>query len=144
MRYGRCLPSLVFAALTLLVSGCSEGPFDADVSGKITLDGRPMPPGVVVFSAVEGKRNSSRGRIEEGGDYFLVTRHHRGIDPGDYRVSLQVFEKGDPPGPGERAPVLPPLVPKRFLDPASSGLRYTVEPGSNRIDIEVESGGGDK
>lgn len=132
------------AALLLMIAvvGCNQSPFNADVKGRITLDGKPVPPGVVVFSAEGGGRNSSRGRIESNGEYFLVTRHERGIDAGDYRVAVQVYEKGDPPGPGERAPAdLPPLVPKNYLSIDSSGLRYTVEPGSNTIDIALTSDG---
>jgi hypothetical protein len=53
-----------------------------------------------------------------------------------------VYEKGDPPGPGERAPAnLPPLVPKKYLDIETSGLRFTVKPGSNTIDIALTSDG---
>ncbi|QDV73885.1 hypothetical protein [Botrimarina mediterranea] len=140
------LKKVALAAGALLVSvgaGCNQGPFNADVKGTVTLDGKPVPPGVVIFSAAGGGRNSSRGRIESDGKYFLVTRHNRGIDAGDYRVAVQVYEKGDPPGPGERAPAnLPPLVPEKYLSVDTSGLEYTVEPGSNTIDIAMTSDGG--
>ena len=141
------MPNKVLFASALLVAGlglgCNQGPFNADVKGTVTLDGKPVPPGVVIFSAEGGGRNSSRGRIEPGGDYFLVTRHNRGIDAGEYRVAVQVYEKGDPPGPGERAPAnLPPLVPEKYLNVDTSGLTFTVEPGSNRIDLALTSDGG--
>ena len=135
----------VFAYLLLMVAmcvGCSQSPFNADVKGSVTLDGKPVPPGVVIFSAEGGGRNSSRGRIEANGKYFLVTRHNRGIDSGDYRVAVQVYEKGGPPGPGERtAANLPPLVPAKYLSIDTSGLAFTVEPGSNTIDIALTSDG---
>lgn len=135
-----------FVAAVLVIGacvGCNQSPFNADVTGSVTLDGKPVPPGVVIFSAEDGGRNSSRGRIEPGGDYFLVTRHSRGIDAGNYRVAVQVYEKGDPPGPGERAPAnLPPLVPEKYLSVDTSGLAFTVEPGSNTIDIALTSDGG--
>lgn len=124
----------------LLVVGCTPSPFDADVSGKITLDGAPVEPGVVVFSAVGGGKNSSRGKIDSSGNYFLVTQHARGIGPGSYRVSVRVFEKGEAPGPGERAPAnLPPLVPEKYLQPTTSGLKFEVQSGANTIDIELTS-----
>ena len=129
--------------IVTLVAGCNSGTFDADVSGTITLDGKPVAPGVVSFSAVERGKNASRGKIDSQGRYFLVTRHERGIDPGDYRVAVLVYEKGDPPGPGERAPAnLPPLVPEKYLSVDTSGLAFTVEPGSNTIDIALTSDGG--
>lgn len=136
----------IFASMVLVAGaslGCKESLFDADVKGTVTLDGKPVPPGVIVFSPVAGGGNSSRGRIEANGNYFLVTRHERGVDPGDYRVAVQVFEKGDPPGPGERAPAnLPPLVPERYLSIDTSGLQFTVESGSNTLDINLSSDGG--
>lgn len=137
---------VLFTSALLLASfgiGCNQSPFNADVKGTVTLDGKPVPPGVVVFSAEGGGRNSSRGSIEPDGTYFLVTRHYRGIESGNYSVAVQVYELGDPPGPGERAPLNPPpLVPAKYLDIDTSGLKFTVEPGSNRIDIALTSDGG--
>lgn len=130
----------VVAACLLSSLGCADSPFDASVKGTITLDGEPVEPGVVIFSPGVRGSGSSRGRIERGGAYELVTRNAVGIDPGFYRVSVRVFEKGDPPGPGERQVAdLPPLVPERYLSPDTSGLEFEVKPGSNRIDIELSS-----
>lgn len=137
--------SLGSACLVLLsvVAGCTPSPFDADVSGTITLDGSPVEPGVVIFSPVASGKNSSRGKIDSSGRYFLVTRHNRGVDSGKYRVSVRVFEKGEAPAPGERAPAnLPPLVPERYLQPATSGLEFEVTPGSNTIDLELTTAPG--
>lgn len=137
---------VLFATCLLLTSfgaGCNQSPFNADVKGSITLDGKPVPPGVVVFSAEGEGRNSSRGNIDTNGNYFLVTRHNRGIDAGEYRVAVRVYEKGEAPGPGERqTTILPPLVPEKYLIAATSGLEFTVKPGSNTIDIALTSDGG--
>lgn len=131
---------LSVGVLTLLCVACSPSPFDADVSGAITLDGKPVDPGVVVFSPVDPGKNASRGNIDRSGGYYMKTKHDRGIDAGEYRVAVQVYDKGEPPGPGERAsPNLPPLVPEKYLKVETSGLEYTVEPGSNRIDIALTS-----
>jgi hypothetical protein len=133
---------LSLGIIVLTLAGCNSSSFDADVAGTITLDGKPVAPGVVSFSPVEQGKNASRGNIDTQGRYFLVTRHERGIDPGEYRVVVLVYEKGDTPGPGERAPMPPPLVPEKYLNVDTSGLTFTVEPGSNRIDIALTSDGG--
>lgn len=128
------------ATLIATLAGCSPSPFDATVSGTITLDGESVEPGVIIFSPLAKGGGSSRGRIEGNGSYTLVTQHHEGINSGTYRVSVRVFEKGEPPGPGERQMAkLAPLVPERYLTPETSGLQYEVQPGSNRIDIELTS-----
>lgn len=123
-----------------LCAACSKSPFDADVTGTITLDGQPVEPGVVIFSPETTGSGSSRGNIERSGDYYLVTQHERGLNPGKYRVAVRVFEKGDPPPPGGRQMAkLAPLVPERYLTPETSGFEFEVTPGSNRIDIELSS-----
>lgn len=99
-----------------------------------------MAPGVVIFSPAIRGQNSSRGVIDTSGRYHMTTKHERGIPPGEYRVAVRVFEKGEPPAPGERAdPDLPPLVPEQYLDVKTSGLLFKVEPGSNEIDIALTS-----
>ncbi|MEO0530086.1 MAG: hypothetical protein AAF266_05840 [Planctomycetota bacterium] len=124
----------------LLLSGCSQSPFDADATGTITLDGNPVPPGVVIFAAEKPGAGASKGNIEDG-RYVIITRHERGLDPGKYRVAVRVFDKGTPPAPGERQMAkLAPLVPEKYLDPKTSGLEYEVKPGSNEINIELTSG----
>lgn len=136
----RSIQRSFWSLLLVIASGCSQSPFDADVSGTITLDGTPVEPGVVIFSPIDRSRNSSRGKIDAQGRYFLVTQHERGVNSGSYNVSVRVFEKGEAPAPGQRAPAnLPPLVPERYLQPETSGLTFEVEPGSNKIDLALTS-----
>lgn len=136
----RTTPIIALCSLSVLCLACSPSPFSADVTGTITLDGEPVAPGVVIFSPVTAGQDSSRGNIDRSGNYILKTRHDRGIDTGDYRVAVLVYEKGDPPAPGERASAnLPPLVPPKYLRVETSGLQYTVGSGSNSIDIALSS-----
>ncbi|WP_146446705.1 hypothetical protein [Botrimarina colliarenosi] len=137
MAFKNCWLAMLMLPLCI---ACSRSPFDADVAGTITLDGSPVAPGVVIFSPMERGKNSSRGMIDAQGGYHLVTQHERGVHPGEYQVAVLVYEKGDPPGPGERAPAnLPALVPEKYLDVKTSELTFDVAPGRNTIDIELTS-----
>lgn len=131
---------VLMLVFTAALSGCSRSPFDSDVAGSVTLDGAAIGPGVIIFSPVDGGRNASRGNLAAGGDYHLVTKHARGLDPGSYQVAVQVYDQSNAPPPGQRQMKRPEsLVPNKYLDVKTSGLEYTVEPGSNTIDIALTS-----
>lgn len=118
--------------------GCSPSPYGADVTGRVTLDGKPVGPGVLYFTPADATQNPARGDIDASGAYFLKTKHERGVDPGAYTVAVQVYEIGDPPAPGERQMADPvPLVPEKYLNASTSGLSFNVESGSQTIDIAL-------
>ena len=125
---------------SLCIGGCSGSPYDADVKGVVTLDGRPVGPGVVTFAPSDGKGNPSRGNLDADGKYFLLTKHDRGVHSGSYSVAVQAYKASKPIAPGERSnePSVP-LVPEKYLQTTTSGLSYEVEPGSQTIDISLTS-----
>jgi hypothetical protein len=126
-------------ALLIVAAGCSQSPFDAQVSGRVTLDGRPVGPGSVVFAPVEQQTNPADGAIQLDGSYSLKTSREEGLHPGEYKASVTVF---DQPVvlPGERSMTPAKLVtPKKYSDTETSGLEYTVEAGKNNIDIKLTS-----
>ncbi|MEQ8847313.1 hypothetical protein [Botrimarina sp.] len=124
----------------LLPVGCSPDPYDADVSGVVTLDGEPVGPGVLSFVPADKTQNPSKGNVDDQGRYFLKTKHERGIDSGRYQVAVQAFKPGEIVAPGERAnkPSIP-AVPEKYLRVTTSGLSYDVEPGRQTIDIALTS-----
>jgi hypothetical protein len=100
------------------------------VKGKVTLDGQPIPTGIVVFSPDASKNNLSRqegrGEIQKDGSYELLTNGKAGISPGWYKVSVvSVFARLAPGG------VHPPpktLIHRKYSNPAYSGLEIEVAP----------------
>jgi hypothetical protein len=48
----------------MVVGGCSGGSCESTVAGDVTLDGKPIGPGTVVFSLVEGKTNPAVGTTQ--------------------------------------------------------------------------------
>ena len=138
----RCctLAWLATCVVGVSVVGCSHSSFDSQVSGRVTLDGKTIGPGVVVFAATEsGKGNPARGTIQPNGGYTLTTANASGLNSGKYKVSVSVIDEPPPP-PGVRNMTLgKQLVPEKFTDVNSSGLQFEVTPGSNTINIELTS-----
>ena len=127
------------ATSLVVIGGCSGSSMEAEVSGTVTLDGQAVGPGAVVFAPAEGQSNPADGAIQLDGSYFLKTSREVGLKPGDYKVSVSVFDQPEV-RPGERSMTPAKLVtPQKYADTETSGLQYTVEPGENTIDIELSS-----
>jgi hypothetical protein len=127
--------AIVAAALL----GCGGSDLGAEVSGTVTLDGKPVGPGVIVFASKGAARNPAEGAIQPDGSYFLKTSRDVGLLPDSYAVAVSVFE--DPEvAAGERSTVPSKLVtPEKYASHETSGLEYEVRPGGNTIDIELVS-----
>jgi hypothetical protein len=115
-----------------LLAGCSSR--DASVRGAVTLDGRPLPAGEVIFHPA-GEGRTGYAAVEPDGSYVVFTGEREGLPPGDYIVT--VMRTSDPADTADSVPLL--LTPARYADVKRSDLRYTVKPGSNRINLELTS-----
>lgn len=121
------------------VAGCG-GTYDATVSGVVSLDGNPVPRGTVAFiPAASGP--PAFAPIESSGAYTVKTGREAGLPAGEYHVTVTANEApttqqsatGGPPPPGK------PLTPAWYRSKESSGLKFTVAPGNNEINIELTS-----
>jgi hypothetical protein len=132
----------VLSAFAILsVTGCG-GPFDSSVRGKVTLDGNPLPRGVVTYQPVSGGP-SAYAMIEEnaGGSYVIRTGRGEGLPSGEYYVTVTANEpsasshssKGGPPPPGKL------ITPAWYRARETSGLKFTVQRGKNEINLELTS-----
>ena len=104
------------------------------VRGRVSFtDGSPLPTGRVVVNYEDGK--ASWGSINPDGTFRVGTlKQSDGMRPGTYRVAVkdayvEVQKNGET--------VSEPLVHKRFADPATSGLEFTV-PEKTVWEIVVE------
>jgi len=128
------------AASLLLFIGCTGTDLGAEVSGVVSLDGKPLESGTVVFAPVDGVSNNATSAVNSGGTYQLVSNRTTGLAPGKYRVAVTMYEHVDVK-PGERSMVMPKLLtPEKYADPSKSGLEFDVAPGSNTIDLPLTSG----
>ncbi len=143
---GRCRRRLlalglgVGAALGGPGCGGSGGLNLVPVVGQVTLDGRPLTGGQVVFHPDAARGNNSldepRGPIDAQGRYELSTVGRKGVVPGWYKVAVIATEPFDPQHPY----VLPKsLIPVRYNDPSASGLtrEVTASPAPGAYDLKL-------
>lgn len=62
-RWRICAP---LALMSLFALGCSRGPETFAISGQVTLDGKPLQSGCVIFSPVDGSDFVASGDVIDG------------------------------------------------------------------------------
>jgi hypothetical protein len=127
--------------LSITMSGCGNGL--SSVSGRITLDGKPLAGSksvrvMIMFYPESGTGAPAAAIADESGDYVVSTGSQSGLAPGNYVVTLSATEftpAADPRGmPTKRV-----LTPARYANPKESGLRAEVQPGRNTFDFKLHS-----
>ena len=153
-------PSLLAALLLTLASvGCGSKYDLHPVTGTVTLDGAPLENAVVTFQAASGG-NSASGTTDASGVYTLHDIRPDagpGVEPGEYVVSvswteppavdLSQMDASSPdydkmttaPSNPNSGPVASKF-PAAYRDGKTSGLKATVSPGPNTVDLPLESG----
>lgn len=131
----RCNPGLVpagfrltFVAFLAVAAGCSRSdrPPLGVVTGVVTLDGRPLPDAVVLFTP-EGPGRTSVGQTDAEGRYRLAyLRDILGANHGPHVVRIMTATEDN--GRRER---LPPRYHRR------TQLSAEVLPGDNTIDFSL-------
>ncbi len=131
---------LAYCSISLIsgLVGCG-GPYDASVQGIVTLDGNAIPTGAISFVPSTGGPQAY-AHIEESGNYEVYTGRESGLPSGEYNVtvvarkpSTTLSEGGGSPPPGEA------ITPRWYASTKTSGLSFKVEPGSNKINLELTS-----
>jgi hypothetical protein len=141
MARARFRPLLLVAAL-LPLPGCGGSSSDegVTVTGRVTLDGAPLPGGQVVFE-IANPAGQRVGGIAEDGTYEV-----KGVPEGKVRVAVRTsFLQGQAAAAGkfaQKAGVKAEklslvLVPARYENPDTAKLEYTVEAGKP-IDIALK------
>lgn len=122
-----------------LLAGCGRST-GATVSGLVTIDGQPAPPGIRIdFQPQVPKSSSSTGYTGADGRYVMrFNVSMLGVMPGESLVRLSIQ-----PELGASGPAAIPAALRGIKLPESVGmnttLRKTVKPGHNEIDIAIET-----
>lgn len=125
----------VIAALISL-AGCGRSEF-ARLSGKITLDGQPLPDANITFFNDSDGPNGY-GQVDSDGSYVAKTGGQTGLKPGKYRISAVAYQ---PEVIVSRAVAKTPkpITPARYINPDTSGFSYTLTDSGGSYDIELKS-----
>lgn len=131
-------PGVVVACFGFIaLVGCG-GPYDATVSGAVKFNGTTVPRGTVSFTP-QGAGAPAYGQIGPDGTYLLRTGREEGLNSGSYSVAVAANEATPPNLKGGPPPMGKTITPEWYRDPATSGLTFTVAPGDNTIDLELNA-----
>jgi hypothetical protein len=129
----------VIAVLTVVQLGCRGSSMESEVSGTVTLDGKKLGPGTIVFAPVADGGKPATGSIESDGSYSMKTSRASGLAAGAYQVAVSIREMPQNVKRGDRPPLGKLLIPEKYEDYRSSGLKYDVAPGRSTINVELIS-----
>ncbi len=151
------------------LAGCGAHPtIDTHpVEGIVTLDGQPLAGATVTFIPTqEGSGASATGITDSSGKYLLTAvgaglgaEPGAGTLPGEYYVGVVKDAFPDDPASRQERDVLAlqsssgdatkpsrpkamkvtHIVPLKFNDPRKSGIKKSVQAGSNTIPVELTS-----
>ena len=134
----RCGGRLLLLGLFVALAGCG-GTYDSSARGTVSLDGKSLPRGAVTFHPVSGGP-AAYGMIGDDGHYSIQTGREEGLPAGEYAVSVSANEvsaaqgtNGGPPPPGKS------ITPAWYRMKETSGLKFTVKPGKNEINLELST-----
>ena len=138
------MAAVALLACVLLVVGCGRGDRleTAEVAGTVTLDGEPVTQGTVLFTPEQGR--VAKGEIRPDGSFSLGTyEDDDGAIVGKHQVTVVSLDRsGLPDGRDEMADDSGPkwLIPRRYGNPAASGLTFQVEPDmANVAELKLSS-----
>jgi hypothetical protein len=140
--------------LCVIVGGCGGGrtlPEGATgtVTGKVTLEGAPVPEGVIVTFQRDEDGQLASGICDANGEFVVRMKGGLAIVEGAYRVAVM------PPAPGAamssedmmEASVAGTLndkskasdvIPEKYSDLQNSKTIFQVNPGSNTFELDMK------
>lgn len=127
----------------IIVPGCgSPGPVMVPVKGTVTYKSVPLTSGVVRFNPVDPKQKDVRaaeGKIGADGAFSLSTfQPGDGALPGDYNVTVTSLPADPNALAKDRAKDLQSVVPEKFADPKTSGLKASVKAGQSSSGLKFD------
>jgi len=121
--------ALLLAVLALVV-GCSSEPPMAQVSGKVTFKGQPVPAGWISFIPESGKGSARVCQIKDG-MYDSATEKQPGVYPGKNLIKIAGFD-------GKKIPLWGQG--KQIFNPVD--LTFEIPAGSTTKDFEIPDSAG--
>lgn len=127
--------------LTILCISCGKAGHDRfEVRGLVTLDGKPLPSGMIItFTPKESARPVARGGTDMQSRYAMYAEQGKiGLYPGTYAVSVEL-PYADEPGPYSGPPELATIQIPPAYQTGKSTLTFTVPADGSTFDIVMKS-----
>jgi hypothetical protein len=125
----------VIVALLVVISGCGHSEF-APLTGRVTLDGNPLPTAVITFISDGG--TSGYANVDSSGRYIAKSGSDEGLKPGKYKI-IVVANKPEVITDRKEAKIPQPITPPRYADPTKSGFEYNLTEAGGTYDLELKS-----
>ncbi|QDT53299.1 hypothetical protein Pan44_13150 [Caulifigura coniformis] len=126
---------MVSLCAVVLLAGCSRNELLSEVTGRVTLDGRPLTDAMIIFSPT-GTGTTSYGRTDSDGRYRMLFRDNEyGAWLGENLVRISTFDLGSGDVAGKKE-----LVPAVYN--TRSTTKVTVASGANTHDFDLKSDAG--
>lgn len=134
----RAIVLLLTAAALATASGCGGSVNRAEVGGKVSLDGKPLPTGTISFIPTETNQGPSSGGAIINGEYIVPESQGVAIGTNKVRIrSTQPTGRKIVHRPGEMIDEWKQIIPAKYND--ASEIVCTVATGSNRLDFDLKS-----
>ncbi len=139
------LPVLAALVLVVLLAGCGSGKRLAEVKGRVTYQGKPIPPSAKVLFQDATAGIYILAKLNEAGDYRVEMAGGYGLPPGTYAVAVlppplmpspEFIEKNRHKGPP--ALIAFPQIPLKYRDAKTSGLKLELPPEGATFDIDMQ------
>ncbi len=128
-------PLALLLAVVVTTFGCADSESRQPVTGQVTLDGQPLPSGIINFRPGPGLTANTSGTAIEDGRYRLPAQH--GLLPGNYNVQIQSYRET---GRMIQDPQVGPIPERAAAQFEQQGpLQATIVPGPNQIDFHLTS-----
>jgi hypothetical protein len=133
-RRWRCAARGAVLAALLVAGGCSDGGLP-QVTGTVTYQDKALEYGTIDFVSTHSRRAS--GQIAAGKILNVTTYEpNDGLAEGGYQVAIHARDRSEQ----HRDKMVPPsLIPERYSDIETSGLKATIEAGKDndlRFDLD--------
>jgi hypothetical protein len=157
------LSRLAVLAIFGTMVGCGTGSGgQGKVSGRVLLDGSPLPGGTVYFRPADGRANLVYAVLDETGTFsvelpageVMVSVDNRNLEPRKPAAPMRlppklqaIRDKAPNAAPAQPAEAPPASsgpgkyvkIPEKYYSPDSSGLTFTVQRGDQPHDIPLAS-----
>ena len=131
---------MVLGGITLgMVSGCGDARQRQEITGRVTLKGKPIEDGIINFAPLDGQETGDGAQIIKG-EYRIPKQ--KGLSPGRYRVSI--IAGNGLPGEGDASPDSPNAgkrLPKERVPPEyndkSKVVAEVTKGGKNEFNYDI-------